>query len=362
MEAPKSVEEKEAKAPQPTNNPNDNGESTDAADALAVLAKEAEETGDPIENSINPNGKDEDPKEQDVTEPGIRIEKDEPPIEKGADDNTEKSRRGKRIRKSTVNYTVEEKSQKEKKIPLGKGEKLEQMPNVVDNFKAITWSDLDLQNLYSIVFGQGRKKQFKEHLLQFNGVVYPEGKEEAEKDKILAKMYKLKMDDLKAAMDLADVDRSAQRGEKGTPGKEELCSRFLDWLENPKASGKKSGTKKGKRKRAGSSEKRSTKKSRSSHASTGKKTPPVKKDIPQIEKSVTKSAPKTTKAKTPRQVQFDIPGVDIEKVREKVKSIVENAEKADLTVKGVRKLLEDWLDTDLTNHKDIIRSLVMDVI
>merc|ERR1712003_260878 len=96
-------------------------------------------------------------------------------------------------------------------------------------------------------FGRGKKKQFKEHLLQFNGVVHADGKDEEAKDKILAKMYKLKMNDLKAVMDLADIDRSAD-GEKGTPGKEELCQKFLDWLEKPKASGKR-GTNTGKKKK-----------------------------------------------------------------------------------------------------------------
>ncbi|KAL9181682.1 LOW QUALITY PROTEIN: hypothetical protein ACHAXT_012025 [Thalassiosira profunda] len=57
-----------------------------------------------------------------------------------------------------------------------------------------------------------------------------------------------------------------------------------------------------------------------------------------------------------------IPGVDSETVREKVKSIVESADKEELTVKGVRKLLEDWLDRDLSDHRDAIRFFVMEAV
>lgn len=347
MESPNSFEEKEAKAPKPADKPKDNSESANAADAVTVQVSEAEETSHPIARSEDPKN----PKEKEATESEQGAEIEESPSKEGENTITENTRRGKRIRKSTVNYTVEEKSQKERKIPNGKGEKLEQMPNVVDNFKAITWSDSRLQDLYSIVFGKGKKKMFKEHLLQFNGVVYPEGKE-TEKDKILAKMYKLKMDHLKSVMDLADIDRSVQRGEKGD--KEGLCRRFLAWLENPEASGKKSSKKRGKRKPT--SDKASTKKARAVN------TPAKKIYIPKTEKFAAKSTPKSPPDKASKPVQFNIPGVGIEKVRAKVKIIVENAEKADLTVKGVRKLLEDWLDTDLTDHKDVIRSLVMDVI
>jgi len=274
-----------------------------------------------------------------------------------------------------VNYTVEEKSQKETEIPNGKGEKLEQMPNVVNNFKAITWSNPVLHDFHSIVFGQGKKKHFKGHLLQFNGVVYSEGKEATEKDKFLAKMYKLKMADLRAVMDLADVDRSAGAGvgsEEGTTGKEALCNHFLKWLEKPKASDKTKIKKKGKRKSTGSSETKKRTSAKKARKTTPAKAPDkkekssAKKNTPKTEKAskkakTNKSTPKSPNAKAPRPVYLNIPGVSIDKVRAKVKFIVENADKAELTVKGVRKMLEDWLDTDLVDHKDAIRSIVMEV-
>jgi len=386
----------------------DNGKSTDAADAATSLAKEAEESSasclvggsedpkkrvpkDSSENKepekdepekgeaekgkseIGEPEKDEpekdEPKEQEAKEEEPKAKKVESTGKDGSSTNTENSRRGKRVRKSTENYTVEDKPQKEKEIPKGQGEKLEEMPNVVANFKAITWSSPHLHDLYSIVFGQGKKKQFKGHLLQFNGVVFPEGKDEAaEKDKILARMYKLKMDELKAVMDLADIDRSAtasvgsETGVKVTPGKEALCDRFLEWLENPTASGKTIDKKKGKRKSTGSTKKVTP-------AKKARKITPSKKTSAKKEKSsekkatpkTVKAAPKSPKAKASKPIDLNIPGVDIDKVKAKVESIVENADKSELTVKGVRKMLEDWLDTDLTDHKDAIRSIVMEV-
>ena len=52
-------------------------------------------------------------------------------------------------------------------------------------------------------------------------------------------MYKLKLDQLKEVMDLADIDRSLESFGKKNPDKDMLCTRFLEWLEEPKESGKK---------------------------------------------------------------------------------------------------------------------------
>jgi len=188
--------------------------------------------------------------------------------------------------------------------------------------------------------------------------------------------------------------RKASKAKK-TPGKEELCERFLEWLENPKAKDKKT-PKKGKRKSTGSAGKGSakketptkkakkttpSKKTPSKKTTPAKKTPPAKKAVSAkkktpikmnsaIKKAATKKAATkkaataakgATKKSAIKAVDLDIPGIELDKLREKVKSIVENADRKELTVKMVRKMLEDWLDTDLTEHKDSIRSLVMEV-
>ena len=60
------------------------------------------------------------------------------------------------------------------------------------------------------------------------------------------------------------------------------------------------------------------------------------------------------------EIDLNIPGVDIDKLKEKVKSIVENSNREELTVKDIRATLEDWLDADLTEHKDAIRWIIME--
>jgi len=273
--------------------------------------------------------------------------------------------RGMRVRKSTQRLEPDDKPIKaERVIPVGKGEKMEDIPNVVANLKAVTWSDPHLKMLYGVAFGQGKKKEFKKHLLQFSGLVYSEGKEEEEQDRIKEKMYQWRMPELKEVMDLVDIDRSKEGfGLDEKMGKEEHCQKLLDWLDEPKASGKKmkvnSKKSPGKRKSTGSA-KGSAKKAPASNKKA-KKTPDKKPAAKKV--STTKKAAKKTasKAKVSDGLDINIPGVDIEKVRTKVKGIVENANREELTVKGVRKLLEDWLDTDLSDHKDAIRSIVMEV-
>jgi hypothetical protein len=124
---------------------------------------------------------------------GEEVTKQNDESSSAADDEKDKdtappSGRAKRVRKATTNYVPEEETKKEIIIPDGTGEKLQDMPNVVAKFQAITWSNASLKQLYNLVFGVGRKENFKKHLLQFNGLVFTEGKEEAEKDKVLQKV------------------------------------------------------------------------------------------------------------------------------------------------------------------------------
>lgn len=269
------------------------------------------------------------------------------------------STREKRVRKSVDSYDPSSSllaTKAEVIIPDGSGEKLAYMPRVTANFKDITRSDPHLKMLHTIVFGRGQKKEFKSHLLQFNGLVHPSGKEEEEREKLLLKMYKLVLGDLKEVMDLCDIDRSAESfGTKGgTPDKDMLCNRFLEWLEKPKSSGKevkKAPAKKAAKKSAPAAAKadsNSAKKRGRPKGSTG---------------SAKKAKAATAKAEVVESkddvIDFSIPGVELEKVNEKIKDIVASADRETLTVRGVRKILEEWLDTDLEPYKDVIRSLVM---
>lgn len=155
-------------------------------------------------------------------------------------------------------------------------------------------------------------------------------------------------------MDLCDIDRSTESfAEKKNPDKDMLCTRFLEWLKEPKASGKKlkGATKKASAKRKSSS---------SATAKAPKKKPPAKKtkkEVPKPKKKKQTAAP----ADDDDEEEVNIPGVSTDKIRSKIQSIVANADKDSVTVKDVRKKLEDWLDMDLAEYKNSIRALVMDV-
>lgn len=164
-------------------------------------------------------------------------------------------------------------------------------------------------------------------------------------------MYKLKLDQLKQVMDLCDIDRSAESfGGKKNPDKDMLCTRFLEWLKEPKASGKKL---KGASKKASAKRKSSS----SAAAKAPKKSSPAKK----AKKETSKPKKKKQSATPADDDDINIPGVSTDKIRAKIKSIVANADKESVTVKDVRKKLEDWLDMDLVEYKNSIRTLVMDV-
>ena len=77
-------------------------------------------------------------------------------------------------------------------------------------------------------------------------------------------------------------------------------------------------------------------------------------------KGSTDSSAKKKKGDKSDGINLNIPDTTIEKIRDKVKSIVEHANREELTVKDVRKMLEEWFDTDLSEHKELVRSLVMD--
>jgi hypothetical protein len=172
-------------------------------------------------------------------------------------------------------------------------------------------------------------------------------------------MYKLKIDQLKEVMDLCDIDRSQESFGKKNPDKDMLCNRFLEWLEEPKASGKKL---------KGISKKSSAKRKSSSSAATAAAASKAPKKSPEKKSKKELSKPKPKKKKAAAKpadddddIEVNIPGVSTDKIRARIEGIVANADRESVTVKDVRKKLEEWLDTDLSAHKDAIRALVMDV-
>jgi len=234
--------------------------------------------------------------------------------------------------------------------------------NVVENLKAITYSDVKMKTLYNLIFGQGKKKDFRKHLMQFNGLVYAEGTEESERGKLREKMYKLTMPQLKGIMDLADINRSGDSfglAEGKNPGKEEHVTRFIEWLEMPVASGKKKGKSSNSGKKRKSSSSGSAKKEKKEKAAPAKKAKSAKKKkAKKVEKEVSSSDDDSSS--DDEEIKLTIAGVDIDKVKAKVKSIVKSSDTDELTVKGVRKKLEEWLDCDLSKDKDAVRAIVME--
>ena len=228
----------------------------------------------------------------------------------------------------------------------------------MENLKAITYSDIKMKTLYNLIFGQGKKKEFRKHLMQFNGLVYAEGTEESERERLREKMYKLTMPQLKGIMDLVDINRSGDSfglAEGKNPGKEDHVTRFIEWLEMPVASGKKKGKSSSSGKRKSSSG--SAKKEKKEKAAPAKKAKSAKK---KKAKKVEKEVSSDDDSSDDEEIKLTIAGVDIEKVKKKVKSIVKSSDTDELTVKGIRKQLEEWLDCDLSKDKDAVRAIVME--
>ena len=260
-----------------------------------------------------------------------------------------------RVRKATAAFVptmFTSKKNQGLEVAPGNGTKLEDMPNVVSNFQQVTWSNPHLKMLHMIVFGVGKKKEFKQRLLGFSGYA---NMDSSQTEKIRAKIHKLQLQDLKSVMDLVDIERGQESfDEKKNPTKDMLTDRFLQWIEEPFVSGrskrklrtlKGATTKKGTTTTAATSTSAKRKKSTAAAASSNKKK-------------------KKTAAPPPEDdIDFNIPGASIAQIRQKVHEIVAAADRETCTVKAVRKQLEDWLDVDdLKDHKDAIRCLVMEAL
>mmetsp|Transcript_37554 Transcript_37554/g.112593 ORF Transcript_37554/g.112593 Transcript_37554/m.112593 type:complete len:287 (-) Transcript_37554:329-1189(-) len=275
----------------------------------------------------------------------------------------------KRVRKATDVYVPDVKppTTAEKEAPVGKGARLEDLPNVVANFGAVTCSSPHLRMLHILALGVGKKREFKFNLFSFSGLIFPEGEKETEaaRDKVRVKIMKLQLNNIKSVMDLADVERGRDSFEGTNPTKAMLADRLLEWLEEPRESGRNlrkmrtlKGAAKGGRVSGGGASTKKRKIDEEGGNSTSKKEEP-KKNIKAAKSSASKKLSKTS-AKVSPKMKLEIPGASVDQVRTKVKSIVQGADQQELTVKGVRKMLEDWLDCDLKEHKDAIRSLVME--
>lgn len=252
--------------------------------------------------------------------------------------------RGGRARKKTKVFTIEAKEEAgEREVPTGRGALLSDMPNVVANFSEVTYSNPHLKILHSLCLGVGKKREFKANLMRFSGVVYPAGREEDAREALEEKCLKLQLKDLCSVMDLADIERGASSFDRN-PTKPMLAARLADWLEKPSESG------------------RSKRKLRTlkGAAKGGKKS----SGAPKRKRAPKATSPKKAarRAAPPARVELNIPGTSAEAVERKIASIVASGDINTITVKNVRTELEEWLDEDLSAHRDGIRQLVMDAL
>ncbi|KAL7547387.1 hypothetical protein ACHAWF_010694 [Thalassiosira exigua] len=61
-------------------------------------------------------------------------------------------------------------------------------------------------------------------------------------------------------------------------------------------------------------------------------------------------------------IEFDIPGVTVDKLQEMIGAIVDESDHNDLTTKMIRKLLEKQLGVDLTSYKAVVKKMVKAII
>lgn len=299
-----------------------------------------------------------DEKEEEKPKPKKETKKKAPAVTTPDTTAAGRSSRG-RVRKQVQSFAPAEDVEKTVDIPPGQGTALSEIPNVVANFQSVTWSHPHLKMLYNIVFGVGKKKEFKAHLLAYSGV--PAGDDGSTwKDKMQPKVAKLQVSDLKSILDLVDVERGQESfEEKKNPTKEMLETRLMEWLVSPSDSGRSKRKMRTIKGSAGGGAKAKASSSSSSNNSTKKKAS-SKSAAAKRKSSGAAKKPAAAKKSKKEDIDFDIPGTTIEQVRTKVKSIVEKADQESVTVKTVRKELEDWLDADLTEHKDAVRALVME--
>eukprot|EP01102_Stenamoeba_stenopodia_P013483 TRINITY_DN4386_c0_g2_i8.p2 TRINITY_DN4386_c0_g2~~TRINITY_DN4386_c0_g2_i8.p2 ORF type:complete len:262 (-),score=124.07 TRINITY_DN4386_c0_g2_i8:1045-1830(-) len=135
----------------------------------------------------------------------------------------------KRERKKVERLAPVAEQKKEVVIPKGKGSPLEKIDNVAYMIKKTSRNDESLHLLHTAIFGHGKRVEFKPRLLQFSGLVYKEGKEKEDREKLAAKLNKHTIPELKNMMKILDLPLS------GT--KEELVERSIKFLEKPKDSG-----------------------------------------------------------------------------------------------------------------------------
>jgi len=103
----------------------------------------------------------------------------------------------KRERKQVERLAPVVQQRKEVVVVKGKGKALEDIENVAFMIQKTSRNEKSLQHLHSVLFGPGKRLEFKKHLLAFSGLVYKEGQEKEEREKISKKLHHHTIPELK---------------------------------------------------------------------------------------------------------------------------------------------------------------------
>ncbi|XP_071043911.1 protein DEK isoform X2 [Parasteatoda tepidariorum] len=288
---------------------------------------------------------------------------------------------------------------KDKQIPEGRGQKLGDCPRI--EFQIAKHSVADLKPLHRVLFNrQGTANDTKKNIRKFSGFPFQDGSSDFEQKK--DKVQKFSIPVLKGICEILDIERS------GT--KEDIVMRLLQFLVCPKDSGKALPKKKtsgrdkknaSKKKGKGNNKKSKAKDSdeegdeetaisvdeasdasaneeeeeEPSDSETKKKSKAKSKKAPAKAKTVKKEKPKKeakgTKRKKdividdssdsePAEKKSKLP--DDEDIKQLVKTILEEANLHEITMKKVIKQVYDtYPDCDLTDKKSFIKKTIKTV-
>mmetsp|Transcript_14388 Transcript_14388/g.25613 ORF Transcript_14388/g.25613 Transcript_14388/m.25613 type:complete len:350 (+) Transcript_14388:124-1173(+) len=309
----------------------------------------------------------------------------------------EGERRSGRSRKQVEYFAPPEPSTKEEDefvVPKGKGMAISDMEKISHFLNKFPVSSEEIQALHKAFYGRKGKRDAKKNVLAFSGLVYPEGKAEAGRDKVFNTIGVWKIDFLREMMDNFGVDR----GQKTK--KEELLDTFIDWLEKPtydpemavpgkakKAPKKKAAPKKKKaapKKKAAAGTKR-----KKSEATQGDKEGAEKKDGE--EKPKKKAKKETTEGDKPKKAAAKKPAAEkkekapkkpaadkkegaaekkskkkpsdelVKKIKDRLKSIFEEGDREKLTVAAVKKTIKKDIP-ESSDHTALIGELMKELL
>jgi len=227
------------------------------------------------------------------------------------------------------------------KLQDGKGTKIKDMQNVMENLKKYSGSSDELQALYRVMFGKrGKKLEVKKHIYEFNGLVYGGDKEKG-REKVFDSMGRWTAPLVKELMNLLGVKRA------GKSSKEDLMDTFIDWLENPVES----TSKRGQTTPAAATKKRKRTSAAKSGAKKAKTSSKKKKDEDEDE-----DEGEDEDEESEDEADDKVPIEMLKKLKAFLKKTVDTADRSKLTYSDVKNKVKEELGVEFMQYKDAIKS------